>query len=399
MTSTPKKKISDAESYGDWGRRIQCKVSRQNVLAIARSHLVTKFEELDADPMLLNVKNGTLDLRTGQLHEHNPADLLTMMAGCDFLKDSPCPTWEEFLSRVLAADPELISYVQKVVGYCLTGVTTEQVFFVLYGTGANGKSTFVGILSEVLGDYAKPAPPGLLMAKKNEGHPTELASLFRARFVPATEVNAGAQWDESKAKMLTGGDSIMARRMNEDFWYFSPSHKLLVCVNHQPETRDNSIGFWRRFLMVPFTVRIPAEEQDPHLMEKLRGELPGILAWAVRGCLSWQQHGLGTSRRVTEATNSYRHHQDLLGRFLEDCCDLGGDLKVQAQELFSAYTTWARINREPDLSQKVFGERIRERGFQTKKVSSVFYLGLGLKDAVEDREPVPLVTTSLSRAR
>jgi putative DNA primase/helicase len=265
------------------------------------------------------------------------------------------------------------------------------VFFVLYGTGANGKSTFEAILSEAFGDYAQAAPPGLLMARKHEGHPTELAALSGARFVTATEVNAGAQWDEEKVKMLTGGDTIKARRMHEDFWEFRPTHKLWISTNHQPETRDNSIGFWRRIRMIPFTERIPAEEQDPHLLEKLRGELPGILAWAVEGCLAWQQNGLGISKRVNDATASYRHHQDLLGRFLEDCCDQGAGYRVKAQELFTTYVSWARLNREPDLSQKQFGERIRERGFEAKKASTIHYLGLRVKESLGEADAVPFL--------
>lgn len=391
-----KQKPSEADTYRAWARSCQRKTPRQNILAIARSRLVLNHSVLDADPMLLNVKNGTIDLKSGALCDHKPGDFITKMAGCDYVNDSLCPTWERFLQRVMGGDEELIRYVQAAVGYSLTGLATEQVFFVLYGTGANGKSTFEVVISEMLGDYAQAAPPGLLMAKKHEGHPTELAALCGARFVTATEVNASAQWDEEKVKMLTGGDTIKARRMHEDFWEFRPTHKLWISTNHQPETRDNSIGFWRRVRMIPFTERIPVEEQDPHLLKKLRQELPGVLAWAVKGCLVWQENGLGTSQKVSDATATYRHHQDILGRFLEDCCDQDMTYRVKAQELFTAYASWARLNREMDLSQKQFGERIRERGFEAKKASTIQYLGLRLKKNEGEQALLPAPVRSMA---
>ena len=381
MSETKKKEGKSARArYKEWARDCQKATTTDHILKLARSRLLLAPEGFDADPWLLNCQNGTVDLRTGLLHPHQAEDMLTMMAGTTFDAAASAPLWVAFLHQILGGSLELVNFIQKAVGYSLTGLTTEQVFFVLYGAGANGKSTFTGILTEVLGDYGKALPRGLLTVQKFEAHPTILADLFRVRMAVSSEVKAGTEWDEERIKAITGGDKITARRMREDFWEFVPSHKIWLATNHQPVSKDNSEGFWRRLRMVPFTVTIPEPERDPKLMDKLTAELPGILAWAVRGCLTWQREGLESPEEVQAATRDYRDRQDPFGLFLKGACLLNGAYRIKATELHEAYTIWARANQEKHLTTKELAAAMLERGFQTLKSSVNFYLGLSLRD-------------------
>ena len=382
MTEEKVKKGKSANArYREWARDCQKATTTDHILTLARSRLLLDPEKFDADPWLLNCQNGTVDLQTGELHSHQAEDMLTMMAGTTFDPQARAPLWGAFLDRILGGSEELVNFVQKAAGYSLTGLTTEQVFFVLYGTGANGKSTFTGVFTQAMGDYGKALPRGLLTAQKFEAHPTILADLFRVRMAVSSEVKAGSEWDEERIKALTGGDMIKARRMREDFWEYSPSHKIWLATNHQPLAKDNSEGFWRRLRMVPFTVTIPEQERDPMLMEKLRAELPGILAWAIRGCLAWQAEGLESPDEVRAATRDYRDRQDPFGRFLAGCCNLNGDARVQASDLHKAYEQWARASDEKPLSSKELAAVMQERGFQSKKSSVQLYTGLCLREA------------------
>lgn len=370
---------NEYESYIKFAKRCQRKPIIQNTLSIARSHQVKSHIELDTNPLLLNVLNGTIDLETGRLREHRASDLITKMAGCAYLPESSCPVWNRFLLRIFDNDEELIASFQTAIGYSITGLTSEQKFFVMYGAGANGKSTTENTISSVFGDYAQVAPPGLLMEKKHDAHPTELADLRGARAVTTSEIKINAHWDEEKVKMLTGGDSIRARQLYENYWEYVPTHKLWVSTNHRPATRDNSIGFWRRIVMFPFTECIPVHEQDPHLLNKLKLELPGILKWAIEGCLLWQRNGLIISQKIKEATSNYRSSEDVVGRFLDEQCLFGSELSIQANELFGKYIAWSRNNKESELSQKQFGEKVREHGILVKKSSCIIYLGINIK--------------------
>ena len=356
---------------------------QRNLLAIAASSLEVRYPDLDSDPLLLNLDNGSLDLRSGGLRPHRPEDLITKIAPLRFSEAAQCPRFLSFLDQIFAKDQELIRFIQRALGYSLTGLVTEQVFFLCYGTGANGKSTLMELIAGALGDYALTAPPGLLLAKKHEGHPTEIADLFAARFVHTSEVMADSKFDEQRIKSFTGGDTLKARRMREDFWSFKPTHKIWLSTNHRPEVQDSSHGFWRRVRMVPFTVTIPEEERDQHLLEKLRAELPGILNWLVAGCLQWQSEGLGTCRAVEVATSAYRAESDTLAEFLEDECECAAFHEVQSSVLYKAYLTWSEARKQRPDSLKVFGERIRDLGYRTRKASAIFYIGLRVKPESE----------------
>lgn len=259
--------------------------------------------DFNRDPMLLNVANGTLDLRTGSLRPPERKDLLTQSCPVEFDPESECPTWNLFLETIFDRRQPLIDYVHRLSGYCLTGLTTEQILPILYGVGANGKTTLLNALMNVLGrDYAMQASRDLLLVKRGESHPTELAALFGKRLVVATETDDGRRLAEGAVKQLTGSDKVLARRMREDFWEFDPTHKVLLATNHKPEVRGTDHAIWRRLRLIPFDIVIPDAEQDKMLPKKLEAELKGILAAAVQGCLEWQRLGLGLPDEVKQAT-------------------------------------------------------------------------------------------------
>ena len=225
---------------------------------------------------------------------------------------------EKFLERVTDDKRELQDFLQRICGYGLTGVTCEHAMFFLYGTGANGKSVFVNTILGMMGDYAKTAPIETFIDSKNQAHPTDVASLQGARLVTAVETEDGRRWAESKLKALTGGDRIAARYMRQDFFQFTPAFKLVVAGNHKPGLRSVDEAIRRRFNLVPFTVTIPAAERDPELMERLKAEWPGILQWAIDGCIVWQCGGLNTPAVVETATKEYFTAEDALARWLEE---------------------------------------------------------------------------------
>jgi len=355
------------------------------MIALARSHrpVAVSHDTWDRDPYLLNVRNGTVDLRVGEMHPHRREEMLTQLAPVDFDPTAEAPRWAAFLDEIFAGDAELIGFVQRAVGLTLIGRVLEHVLFVLYGMGANGKTTFLTVLLGVLGDYARQADPELLLAHRDAMHPTGIADLRSARFVSSSEVADGRRFSEATVKALTGGDRRKARYMRQDFFEYDPSDTIWVAVNHRPSVRGTDDGIWRRMRLVPFTVGIPAERQDPHLTEKLLAEAPGILAWAVRGCVAYQLNGLGSPRAVETATAAYRAEQDVLGAFLDDRCCVGSGLTVGASDLYRAYTDWAIAGREPVVTQTRFGIQLTERGIargEQRTPRRVVYHGLSLAD-------------------
>jgi putative DNA primase/helicase len=318
-------------------------------------------EEMDADPHLLNVLNGTIDLRTGELRPHDRRDRITKLAPVDYDPSAGCPAFLAFLERVLP-DEAVRRFLQRFTGHSLTGDTSEQCLCFLHGGGANGKSTLLTVLQAVLGDYAKQAAPELLTHKAADRHPTELADLFGARLVTSVEVDEGKRLAETLIKQMTGGDRMKARFMRGDFFEWAPTHKLFLAANHRPEVRGTDYAIWRRIHLVPFTVTIPKEERDRRLPARLLAEAPGILAWAIRGCLEWRRDGLGVPAAVEEATSAYRVEQDILATFLAERCILDPRGWVLASALFGAYKAWCEECGERWVSQKALGLRLAERG-------------------------------------
>jgi P4 family phage/plasmid primase-like protien len=359
--------------------------ARAKLVELARSELriVARPEDFDRDGWRLNVANGTIDLKTGELRAHDRADLITKAAPVSFDPDADCPTWEAFLDRIFASSVNLIEFVRRAVGYSLTGDTSEQVLFILYGTGANGKSTLVRTVAAMLGDYALRSPSDTLIARKSDPSiPNDVARLKGARFVFASETEGNQRLAESRIKDLTGGEKVTARFLHREFFEFQPEFKLWLSTNHKPTVRGTDNAIWRRIRLIPFEVTIPESEQDHHLADKLQAELPGILNWALTGCLEWQRNGLGTPDEVRRATEEYRTENDTLGAFLDESCIAGAGTMAERGSLYSAYKQWADENGEHVMSSHVFDKALLERGYK-KSLHPVtrraVYVGLGLK--------------------
>lgn len=351
------------------------------MVALAQSEegIPVLVDELDRDPWLLTVENGTLDLRTGELRPHRRDDLITKLAPVEYAPDATCPTWERFLSRIMGGKQEVVTFIQRAVGYSLTGDTSEQVLFFLYGTGANGKSTFLETIRAMLGDYALQMAADTLMARSDRAQTNDVARLRGARFVAATEAEEGRRLAEVLVKQITGGDAIVARFLYGEHFEFKPALKLFLAANHKPVIKGTDNGIWRRIRLIPFEVTIPEDERDKHLPEKLKEELSGILAWAVRGCLDWQREGLGLPAEVKAATDSYRADVDILAAFLDECCLADPQAMASAKQLYGAYVKWAEENNEHPASQRAFGMRLRERGFEKCHTrSGIYWKGVGV---------------------
>ena len=341
-------------------QRRQC---RENIIALAKAEpgIAISSTEFDGDAMLLNCQNGTIDLRTGDLRPSVPGDLMTKILPVNYDASATCSRWDAFLPETLQ-DRETISFVQRFVGYCLTGDDSEHVIVFCYGAGANGKTVLVETIQALLGDYAVTAPTSLLMAKQNDPHPCDRMPLKGARMAAFSEVPSGQRFDEATVKSLTGGDTITGRGMHENFSTFKPTHKIWICGNHKPIVRGQDEGIWRRLRLIPFERVIPENQRDRKLKERLRGELPGILAWAVRGCLDWQRDGLGVSAKVKEATAGYREESDRLGPFLAERCTLDSAARVSRKNLYGTYESWCGREGERPMSTREFAEQIRRRG-------------------------------------
>jgi putative DNA primase/helicase len=368
-------------------------------LAAAEAGIAVLPEQLDTDALLLNVVNGTLDLRTLELREHRRGDLITKIAPVEFNAKAECPLWEEFLRTVTKDDPTLIDFLQRAAGYAITGDVGAHVLFFLYGGGRNGKGTFVNTLLAMLGDYAVKVPTEILLARKGERHPTTLTMLQGKRFIVCNEVNEGRKFDMAALKDLTGGDPITAHRMREDDWTFWPSHKLFLTGNSRPRVPENSAAAWERITLVPFEVEIARDKRDPNLFGKLREEWPGILTWAVRGLEKWREAGEGRQgllipTRVEEATDGYRVDEDVIGAFVEDRCVLIPTAKVAKPDLFKEFRRWSEENGEPLLGKGEFNARIANLsgvGGKTRTGKARFWTGIAIRTAPMQTEINPEV--------
>lgn len=338
-------------------------------------------DDIDRDPWLFNCANGTLNLKTGQLEPHNRANFITKTSSIEYDPKAPYLKWQEFLYTIMDGNRELVQFLKRAIGYSMTARTTEHVIFFLYGNGANGKSTFIEAIRSVLGDYSQQMPTDSLMAKdRGNGIPNDIARLKGARFVACSETEEGRRLSEVQVKQLTGGDTISARFLHGEFFDFRPTHKLFVTTNHKPIIRGTDDGIWRRIRLVPFAVTIPEANRDPLLLQKLREESAGILAWAVQGCLEWQKNGLGLPSEVKQATDEYRREMDALGDFLKDCCEEISMYTVPASDLYKAYQDWCESGGEFCYSQRKFGAALTERGFDRKRYGAgMIYNGLKLK--------------------
>jgi putative DNA primase/helicase len=330
------------------------------------------YDALDQQPMLLTVANGTLDLRTGKLGPFDRAHLMSKAVDITYDPEAACPVWEQTLSVIFAGDQPLIDYIQRAIGYSLTGDTTEQCLHVCHGTGSNGKSTLLDVLEQLTGEYGRQADSSTFLDRRHDSGPrNDVARLAGARLVRSSEVGEGKRFNEQLVKSLTGGDTITARFLfSEDFEY-RPQFKLWFAANAKPVIRGTDYAIWRRIRLVPFTVTITPEQRDDNLPAKLRAELPGILKWAVDGCQDWLAEGLRPPEIVLAATAEYRSESDIIATFIADCCEVNRPYEVPAGTLYTAYKRWATDNGEFVLSNTKFGREMAERGFETRKTMGI----------------------------
>lgn len=343
-----------------------------------RRHAATT-DEWDADPWLLNTPGGVVDLKTGRTRVNERADRMTKITTAT--PRGLCPQWTAFLANITGGDVELQAYLQRMVGYCLTGATSAHALFFLYGTGANGKSVFANVISTILGDYAATASMDTFVETRGDRHPTDLAGLRGARFVTAIETEQGRRLNESKVKAITGGDKISARFMHKDFFEYTPQFKPVIVGNHKPAIRNIDEAMRRRLHMIPFTVTIPPERRDPRLTEKVLAERDGILAWAVAGCLAWQRSGLQPPACVQAATAEYFEAEDALGRWLDERCVRAANAKSLTAELFTDWKQWAEAAGEFIGTQRRFSDLLITRGLEKWRNSMGVrgFQGIGLK--------------------
>lgn len=344
--------------------RSQARPKLEAIEKLAQADLSISPDQLDRDPWLFNVQNGTIDLRTGEFRPHDRGDFITMMAPCEFDPEAEASLWDAFLKRIFEENGDLLSFVQRLCGYLLTGDTTEQSLFVFYGTGANGKSTLIETLLALLGDYSSKTPMRTFLDQKHEGVRNDLAGLRSARMVAATEISRGQSLNEALVKEVTGGDSVSARFLYGEYFQYMPQYKIVFAVNDKPRIKGGDEGIWRRMRLLPFEVFIPIAERDKELSRKLSEELPGILNWALSGLAQWHKTGLAPPDEVLAATEGYRVEMDLLHDFLQTCCADKPGWFVPTAKLYQVYEQWCKDNGETLVKQRSFSIMIKERGYE-----------------------------------
>jgi len=346
-------------------------------IALAKPELSVKHDALDSDPYLLNTINGIIDFKNNIFREHRREDLITKRINFP-LGDCTPSEWLRFLNTIFQGDLELIRYIKKALGYSLTGDVSEDCLFILYGTGRNGKSTFLNVLSKILGDYACNTPAETLMARKNDTISNDVARLEGARLVTAYETEDNKRLAEAKIKALTGGDPITARFLHKEYFEFWPTFKVFLATNHKPRIKGNDEGIWRRIKLLPCVNTIPKEDVDPYLYEKLIAEAPNILGWMVQGYKLWQDEGLEDPTAVKLATLEYRSESDIIGLFLADRTREDSSAVISKKELYEKYKTWATENSEFPLSSHIFSKTMLERGYRDKRGTGGKRMWIGL---------------------
>jgi putative DNA primase/helicase len=351
-----------------------------NVERLARSdrrHAATS-SQWDVDPWALNTPGGVVNLRTGELRPARKEDYVTKLTTAT--PGGACPSWLEFLRVATDGDDELIEFMRRMAGYCLTGITHEHALFFVYGTGGNGKGTFLNTMETILASYAKTASMEMFVEQKFQSHPTDVAGLMGARMVVAQETQEGKRWDEQRLKSFTGGDSLTARFMRQDEFTFKPQFKLVFSGNHKPSLRNVDEAIKRRLYMIPFTVTVPAEKRDRLLPQKLQAEAGGILQWAIDGCLDWQANTLAPPHRVIAATEEYFEQEDTIGQFLEECCDFNRHMRVKTSDLYARYQRWAENTGEYVLPRKRWLQQLSLRTIESRNIGGTMTVeGVGLR--------------------
>lgn len=387
------------KALAGWWKRSDNDVKVLGALSMSEGTrgVYVKKADFDKDPMVFNAANGIIDLRSGVLIAHEPSAMLTRLSPVVYDPAADCPTFKKFMLRVMGGSADLVSFMQKAIGYTLTGAVKEQCWFFLYGRGQNGKSTLIDIIAKMLGEYTGKTGIETFIPKHNQqaGNTPEIAALDGARFVYASETEEGKALAAGRIKDMTGGEAVTAMPKYRDPYSFYPVWKIWISGNHKPTIRDTTISTWRRIRMIPFSVQIPEAERDSDLPAKLEAELPGILKWSVDGCLAWQREGLKPCKEIMAATAEYQNSQDILAAFLAACCYLPvknpWSVKTTSANLYEAYKTWCENSGEKVKSQRVFGEALAERGFISGRVGTGAYawegIGLLTSEPSEPSEP------------
>lgn len=361
-------------------RQIASSGTMRAVERVARSdqrHAAT-VDQWDRNEWALNTPAGIVNLRTGELELHNRLAYCSKLA--PVAPGGDCPQWMQFLDEITAGDPLLQDFLKRVAGYCLTGSTRDHALFFLHGLGANGKGVFVNTLSGILGDYATTAPIETFVESNQDRHSTELAKLKGARMVNASETSGGRAWNEAKIKLLTGGDTITARFMRQDFFDYIPQFKLVISGNYRPDLRNVDEAIRRRLHLIPFAVTIPKEKRDPDLTEKLKEEWPGILRWAIEGCSEWQQIGLAPPDCVRTATEEYLDAENTIEHWISECCEVGSHHVDSTGDLFQSFRDWCRQAGEHEGTQKHFSQALTAHSFKkAKEGGRRVFIGIRLK--------------------
>lgn len=377
---------ADEESGGDMAKAFEkhMKSSRSNkskkaMLNEIEHHLPILPIQMDRYKMALNTPSGIINLKNGDVKAHNPEYYFTKITSVDCAEAADCPRWLAFLDDIFAGDKDLIRYIQKAVGYSLTGSTAEQCAFFLYGTGRNGKSTFIDVIRDVFGDYAANIQPETIMVKSSQSNAinSDIARLKGARLVTSVEPNEGVRLNEGLLKQLTGDDTVTARKLYSEEFEFKPEFKLWMATNHKPIIRGTDTGIWRRIHMIPFDVQIPEDKVDKNLTHKLKAEMTGIFKWCIDGCLMWQREGLQMPAAVLKSVREYRREMDFISAFIEDKCTLEGT--VQASTLYAAYVSWADSNNEYCMSNTKFSTEIAKRFEKIKGRNYNYFTGISIR--------------------
>lgn len=350
---------------------------KKNFLEETKHRVPVLHGEFDNDPMLINAVNGYVDLSNGILQEHDIKKMFSQQTNIEYSDNIDCPIWMNFLNQVFDHDQSLIDYIQKAVGYSATGSTSEQVMFILFGGGRNGKSVFINTIADILGTYSKTMSANSIMVKQNSNAAnSDIARLEGARMVISSEPNEGVRLDEGLVKQLTGGDTVTARYLYGKEFEFNPQFKIWLATNHKPIIRGTDDGIWRRLMMIPFLVQIPKEKVDKKLGDKLKSESVGILNWIVDGAIKWQKEGLNPPAIVTKASKEYRDEMDVITLFVNDCCQVDPGVEAPAGDLFKLYKSWAKDNSEYSMSKQKFGKEMRQKFEYKRRSTGRYYIGL-----------------------
>ena len=355
----------------------------ESMLVTARWHYSIRIgpDDMDRNQFLFNCENGVLDLNCGRLYPHLRERLITKLSPVPYDEEAVCPLWRKFLRDIFGGNRDLIRFVQRFLGCCLTGDMSCQAMFILYGSGANGKSTFINIVNKVMGDYATTTPTETFMEKKGDQASNDIARLKGARFVTAMESDERGRLAESIIKRLTGNDMISARFLYGEFFQFIPTFKIVMATNHKPRVSGMDYAIWRRIKLIPFEQTFPEEKQDKKLYSKLEKELPGILKWMVEGCIRWQKEGLGEVEAVSQATDEYKNQMSDIQMFLSDCCTMDEEGMVRACDIYFAYKAWCEENHERVKSNRNFGMLLAEAGLDKVRLSQgVYWIGVKLEE-------------------